>query len=291
MKIVIIANPVSGGGRSYRRIRDYVRSFKHPEWDVEIVDTHSPEHAGMLAQESMQNPPDLLGICGGDGTINEVASRVPRPACPVALIPAGTANVVARELGIPLSPVRALQVALKMRAVRRVDLGSLNGGSRRFLFVAGIGFDAYVVANVRPNLKKKLGMIAYATAIVSCLRNYSFPAFEVIVEDKTFAATSCLVCNAKSYGGGLLFCPDADMSDGMLDVLILKGNRRVALAAFLLQAWCGKPTNLDWICRLRARSLRIEGGTGALVQADGELAGSPPIKISLTDAVFPLVIP
>jgi diacylglycerol kinase (ATP) len=291
MKIVIIANPVSGGGRSYRRIRDYVRNFEHPDWDIEIVDTHSPEHAGMLARELMQRPPDLLGICGGDGTINEVASRVPQPACPVALIPTGTANVVARELGIPLNPVRALQVALKMRAVRRVDLGCLDGGSRRFLFVAGIGFDAYVVASVRPNLKRKLGMAAYAAAIISCLRNYSFPTFEVMIGDQTYAATSCLACNAKSYGGGLIFCPDADMSDGMLDVLILKGNHRLALASFLLQAWCGRPANLDWVCRLRARTLGIKGGNGALVQADGELAGRPPLEISLTDAIFPLVIP
>jgi diacylglycerol kinase (ATP) len=291
MKIAIIANPVSGGGRAYRRIKNYVREFRHPDWEIEIVDTHSPEHAGMLARELMQKPPDLLGICGGDGTINEVASHVPQPACPVALIPTGTANVVARELGIPLSPVRALEVALKMRAVRRVDLGSLDGGSRRFLFVAGIGFDAYVVASVRPKLKKKVGMAAYAAAIISCLRNYPFPSFDVVIEDQRYAATSCLACNAKSYGGGLTFCPDADMSDGMLDILILKGKRRLALAAFLLQAWCGRPANLSWVCRLRARTLRIEGGEGALVEADGELAGRPPIEISLTDAVFPLVIP
>ena len=119
-------------------------------------------------------PQIYSAICGGDGTLNEVASRVPYPPFPVALLPAGTANVVARELGLPLDPIRALQVALN-RVVRPVDLGELNAGVRRFLFVAGIGFDAYVVANVRPALKKKLGMAAYAAAIVSGLRRYSFP--------------------------------------------------------------------------------------------------------------------
>lgn len=291
MKISIIANPVSGGGRAYTWLQDYARSGKPPEWNIEIRTTQGPNHAGVLARELMGKSPDLLGICGGDGTINEVASQVPRPLCPVALIPAGTANVVARELKIPLNPLRALQVALKMRAVQRVNLGELNGGARRFLFVAGIGFDAYVVAGVRPGLKKKFGMAAYAAAIVSCLRSYSFPEFQVAAGGRIYKATSCLACNAKSYGGGLLFCPDADMSDGMLDVLILEGNRRLALAAFLLQAWLGKPANHLWVHRLRTPALRIEGGPGALVQADGELAGGLPLEIHLTDAVFPLIIP
>lgn len=291
MKIAIIANPISGGGRAYRWLQKCAGDWKHPDWDVEVRATRGPNQAGLLAEELMQNPPDLLGICGGDGTINEVASRVPQPLCPVALIPAGTANAVARELRIPLSPGRALQVALRKRAVRRVDLGILNSGARRFLFVAGIGFDAYVVASVNPGLKKKLGMAAYAAAIISCLRSYSFPEFQVVIGSRTYRATSCLACNARSYGGGLLFCPDADMSDGMLDVLILEGNRRLALADFLWHAWWGKPATRDWVHRLRTPSFQIKGGANALVQADGELAGSPPLEISLTDAIFPLVIP
>jgi diacylglycerol kinase (ATP) len=291
MRIAIIANPVSGGGRAYRHLQNYVRSGKHPDWEIEILTTRGRDHAGELARELSQNPPHLLGICGGDGTINEVASLVPKPPCPIALIPAGTANVVARELGIPLNPVRALQAALNMRTVRHVDLGALNGGTRRFLFVAGIGFDAYVVANVRPGLKAKAGMAAYAAAILSCLRSYSFPEFQVLVGGDVFTATSCLACNAKSYGGGLVFCPDAEMGDGMLDILILEGNRRLALAAFLFQAWCGKPASHDRVHRLRARTLRIEGSAGVLVQADGELVSGLPLEISLTDAIFPLVIP
>jgi YegS/Rv2252/BmrU family lipid kinase len=291
MRIVIIANPVSGGGRAYRWIQNCAQNWEYPDWELKILATRGPDHAGELVQELLQDPPDLLGICGGDGTVNEVASKVPHPPCPVALLPAGTANVVARELGTPLNPARALRAALKMRAVRHVDLGALNGGARRFLFVAGIGFDAYVVANVRPDLKRKFGMAAYAAAILSCLRSYSFPEFQVIVGGKAYTATSCLACNAKSYGGGLVFCPNAEMSDGMLDVLILEGNQRLALAAFLFQAWCGKPANHDHVHRLRARSLRIEGGAGVLVQADGELACGLPLEISLTDAIFPLVIP
>jgi YegS/Rv2252/BmrU family lipid kinase len=290
MRLVIIANPVAGGGRAYKQIQSYVRRWPHARWEVKILATRSRDEAGLLAQKLTRDPPDLLAICGGDGTLNEVASRIPNPPFPIALLPAGTANVVARELGIPLNPISALEIGLK-RAVRRLDLGNLGAGTRRFLFVAGIGFDAYVVAKVHPGLKKKLGMAAYAAAIISCIRSYSFPEFQVAIEGRTYTATSCLACNAKSYGGGMLFCPEADMSDGLLDVLVLEGDRRLGLARFLFQAWRGKTESHDWVHRLRARSLQIEGDAAVLAQADGELAGGLPLKIGLANAAFPLVIP
>jgi diacylglycerol kinase (ATP) len=291
MKLSIIANPVAGGGRPYQAIQRCVREWPHPGWEAEILTTRSPGHAGLLAQELTGHPPDLLAICGGDGTINEVASHISDPPFPIAILPAGTANVLARELRLPLDPVQALQVALK-RKTRKVDLGELEPGTRRrFLFVAGIGFDAYAVFRVRPALKKKLGMAAYAVAVVDCLRSYSFPEFRVILGDRSFTATSCLACNAKSYGGGLLFCPDADMSDGLLDILILQGHRRLALAWFLLLAWFGKPESGHWIHRLRAESLKIEGPDNVLIQTDGELAGNLPLHVNLIHSTFPLVIP
>jgi YegS/Rv2252/BmrU family lipid kinase len=290
MRLVIIANPVAGGGSAYRSILDYVRNWNRPGWDIEIRETQRPAHAGFIAEELTAFPPDLVGICGGDGTINEVASRLAHPPFPIAILPAGTANVVARELRVPLHPVRALEIALA-RNVRHVDLGKLNAGGRRFLFVAGVGFDAFVVAGVNPGLKKKIGMAAYAAAIVSCLRNYSFPEFNVKVEGRAYTATSCLACNAKSYGGGLRFCPGADMADGLLDILILEGRRRVALGCFLLQAWIGRAATHDWVHRIRTRSLRVEGGADVLVQADGELAGGLPVEIGIEDRSFPLVIP
>jgi len=291
MKVAIIANPIAGSGRAYRSIQNYVRQRRKSDWEVEILTTRSRNHAGLLAQELLRRPPDLLAICGGDGTINEVASRVSNPPFPIAILPAGTANVVARELGLPLNPIKALEIGLK-RAIRRVDLGELDSEPRRrFLFVAGIGFDAYVVSSVTPGLKAKLGMAAYAVAVVRCLQSYSFAEFQVVVDNRTFNATSCLVSNARSYGGGLLFSPGANMSDGLLDILILQGSSRFALARFLFQAWRGIPETHNWVHRLQARSLRIEGPAGVLVQADGELVEGLPIEISLEPSAFPLVIP
>jgi diacylglycerol kinase (ATP) len=291
MKLSIIANPVAGGGRAYRMILHYFKQWDRSDWEVDFLTTRSRNHAGQLARELLCSPPDLLVVCGGDGTLNEVASQIPEAPFPVAIVPAGTANVVARELRVPLDPVRALQVGLT-RALRRVDLGTLGPGSkRRFLFVAGIGFDAYVASSVRPDLKSMIGIGAYAYAIVRCLQNYTFPEFQVIAGDRTYTATSCLACNARSYGGELLFCPDANMYDGLLDILVLEGHRRLDLARFLLKARLHKPETREWIHRFRAESIRIEGPPAVCVQADGEIIDGLPLEITLAHSAFPLVVP
>ncbi len=291
MKIVIIANPRAGGGRAFRSVERHVGRWRHPEWDVRILATRHRGHAGELALQLLDAPPDLLAVCGGDGTVNEVASSIPSPPFPVAVLPAGTANVIARELGLPLDPVRALEIGLK-RSVRRVDLGELGTvPRRRFVFVAGIGFDAFVAASVRPALKDRLGMGAYALAILQCLRSYPFPGFEVAAGGRTFAATSCIVANARKYGGGLLFCPRADMQDGLLDILVLEECGRIRLARFLIEAWLGRPASPSWVHRLQSREVSVRGGGDIPVQADGEPAGPLPVDIGLMPSTFPLVVP
>ena len=288
MRLSIIANPVAGGGRAFRSLQIFVARWPYRGWQVEILTTRGRNDAGEIASRLRLNPPDLVAVCGGDGTVNEVASHVPRPPFPVAILPAGTANVLARELGLPLNAVKALDLALK-GVPRRIDLGSIGRPTRRFLFVAGIGFDAFVVSQVRPGLKSRLGMAAYAAAILECLKRYTFPQFQVEVNGRTLHATSCLVCNSKRYGGGLLFCPEADMADGQLDILILEKQSRLELARFLFLAWCGKPEKRGWVHRLRSSSFGIEGPDTVPIQTDGELAGNIPTAVSLENSAFPLI--
>jgi diacylglycerol kinase (ATP) len=291
MHLTIIANPVAGGGRPFRKIRRYLQRWNHENWTVDLLPTQHANHAGDLALQLLDHPPDLLAVCGGDGTINEVATCLPNPPFPIAVLPGGTANVLARELGLPLDPVRSLKVALNKK-VFRTDLGELEGeSSRRFIFVAGIGFDAYAVSMARPSLKAVMGMGAYGVAIIECLKNYSFPEFIVRANGCSFTATSCLVCNAKSYGGGMVFCPDADMADGFLDVLIIEGVHRLGLARFLFSAWCGIQEKHSWVHRIRTRELSVEGPTSVMLETDGELAGTLPVRIRLSPNQFPLVVP
>jgi diacylglycerol kinase family enzyme len=199
--------------------------------------------------------------------------------------------VVAKELKLPLNPLRALDVALR-RSASRIDLGELGpGGRRRFVFVAGIGFDAYVAASVRPAEKDALGVGAYVLAGLRCLRSYPFREFKVVVDGREFAATGCMAANMKRYGGGMVFCPEADMRDGLLDILIMNQRSKLRIARFFFNAWLGRAESGPWIQRLRSRNASLSGPGDIRIQADGEAAGTLPVDISILPSSFPLVMP
>jgi diacylglycerol kinase (ATP) len=291
MKGVIIANPRAGGGRAYRVLCRHVSRRRYPGWDMDLISTNYPGQAGEIALELAANPPDFLAVCGGDGTLNEIASAIPSPPYPVAILPGGTANVLARELHVPMDPVRALGIAIK-RSIRSVDLGALGPGDRRrFLFVAGIGFDAYVAARVNASLKDAVGIGAYVLAGLRCIRTYPFKEFRVTADNRSFSATSCIVANARLYGGGLVFCPEADMQDGLVDVLIFESRSRLGLIRLFFHAWIGKPQRSATVHRLQCRRLSISGPGDIPIQVDGESAGTLPVDIGLLPRTFPLCAP
>lgn len=291
MKLVIIANPVSGRGRPYRKLQRLISRWPYGDWQVEVVATQGPGHAAALARDLRSAGPDMLAVCGGDGTLSEVATGLPDPPFPVLILPGGTANVMARELGLPLDPVAALAAGLR-GSVRRVDLGILAGGrSGRFLLFVGAGFDAFVNARVRPDLKARLGIAAYYLETLRALAAYGFPEFEVAAGDETFRVSSCLVAGASRYGGGLVLTPEADMSDGQLDLLAIRTRRKRDYLRLLSCARLGRTPSFPWIERRRVRSAELRGGRDIRVQADGEIAGTLPVSIALSPAAFPLVVP
>jgi YegS/Rv2252/BmrU family lipid kinase len=291
MKVAIIVNPISGRGRPVQRIRRILAEHPFAGQEYELILSRFPGHAGEIARELCAKPPDLLAVCGGDGTINEVVSSVPDPPFPLAILPAGTSNVLAQELNIPADLREALRVALGCR-VRRVDLGCLESLTRRrFLLMAGIGFDARVVATTKLSLKQKLGLVAYFHATVRSMIAYSFDEFRVVTRDGSTPAISCVVANASKYGGGLVLTPQADIADGQLDTLVVEPASKLELLGFLISSRLGRLKPLPFIRRLRTSSLKVEGPREVLVQVDGELAGTLPAEITLAHCAFPLIVP
>jgi diacylglycerol kinase (ATP) len=291
VRISIIANPRSGRGRVFRRVQEYVRNWPHRDWEVELLTTGAPGHAAELACALASRPPDLLAVCGGDGTINEVANGMPDPPFPVAVVPAGTANVLARAMGVPLDPVEAIKVALG-GSVLRVDSCFLQGTpARYFLLMAGAGFDAYVVSRTSSALKDRVGIAAFYQSTVQCLATYDFPEFTIEAEGLSVRATTSVVANSRGYGGGLVLTPSADMTDGLLDIVAVQGRSRVNLALFALTALLGRPRRYPWVRYARARSVNIDGPSGVMVQVDGEQIGNLPAAIRIVPRSFPLVVP
>ena len=159
------------------------------------------------------------------------------------------------------------------------------------MFVAGIGFDAHVAASVRSAEKDALGVGAYVLAGLRCLNSYPFREFQVVVDRRSFTATGCIVANMKRYGGGMVFCPKADMQDGLLDILIINQRNKFRIARFFFNAWLGRAESGPWIQRLQSRSVSLSGSGDIRIQVDGEIAGTLPVDISILPSAFPLVVP
>jgi len=290
-RLSIIVNPVAGRGRVWHRLRSILDAWPYPDWEPGVHVTGAPGDAGRFAAGLMRDPPERVAVCGGDGTLNELASAVPEPACPIALIPAGTANVLAHELNIPLDAERAVAAAVG-GTVQGVDLGRIEGRRQRcFLLMAGAGLDAFIVSRTSSRLKGNIGMASYYLSAIHSLLTYSFPEFEVETEREGFRASSCIIANAHSYGGGLVLTPDADIRDGLFDVLVIQGKPKILYLRVLVRALMRRPRAYPWARVVRAGKVSLAGPAAVPLQADGESAGGLPVEITLVPRSFPLVVP
>lgn len=224
----------------------------------EILFTDSIANACTTAATLSADPKNLVVACGGDGTIHTIANNLARDAA-MGIIPSGTANVIARELGIPASAREAAKLLLT-GAVQKIDLGLCN--RRKFIFVAGIGFDAEVAASVSPRLKKYFGRYAYHLTAIRRFADYRPPLLRVSVDgaDNEFVGRFAIIANMRRYGGDLFFAPAARYNDGVLDMVLVE-NFDMQTILRLLNFAKGKG-------RFPAEGVRILKGKNFVVRAD-----------------------
>ncbi len=271
-KIKIIANPHSGSLNKAEldEAVAYLRRFL----PAEVVFTHSLKEALDVMREISAESGVLPVICGGDGTLNAYLNNAELGNY-FGLIPRGTANVVARELGVPLNYMGAAKTLLT-GAVQEVDLGVCNG--KRFLFSAGLGFDAMAAHNVSRGLKRLCGQYAYYLSGVKTFLNYRRPRFEVYVDEGKEAVLGefVLVSNMRRYGGELFFALDARYDDGLLDLVVLKTLDLSSALSLLQYGKTGKRPELtdgmeEKFCVLRGKKFRIVPTEPQRFQLDGEV--------------------
>lgn len=216
-KIFILANAASRSLNRQALATACTLSGKHIP--TEIIFTSSQEHAREISGKLSADPASLVVACGGDGTIHTLLNSL-SPGAAMGLIPAGTANVIARELGIPIDMRNACKTLLT-GAIQDVDTGDCDG--QKFLFVAGIGFDARVAGAVSPLLKKVFGRYAYHIAGVQQFFGYRPPRLTVRINGDTneHHGRFAIIANMRRYGGDLFFAPAARYDDGQLDLLLV----------------------------------------------------------------------
>jgi YegS/Rv2252/BmrU family lipid kinase len=258
------------------------------------VETRAPGHAIALADEAARAGVPLVVAVGGDGTLNEVVNGVAplRESHPVTVgaVMTGRGRDACRNLGLRRDPRRAVQRLVDGDIVSR-DLGLAvwPGGRRFFIAAAGVGFDALVVRRAGT----RGGRLRYLAAVVRSLREYR-PGLVVVDgpagESWTGAAASVIVCNGPCLGGGMRIAPGARIDDGLLDVVVLGGLGRIALAAWLPTVFWGGHLANRKIRTWRAPAFAVRTAGASPVQLDGELVGSPPLDIIAQPSALQLIV-
>ncbi|MBM4035540.1 MAG: hypothetical protein FJ291_27680, partial [Planctomycetes bacterium] len=273
-RALVIVNPIAGRGKGQRLLSPVEEGLRLRGIAAEAAVTAKPGDAREAARAAGGH--DLVAVVGGDGTLNEVLNGLEADR-PVALLPLGTGNVLAKEFRLPRS-VGGFAAMVERGRERRLDLWAANG--RRFVSMLGAGFDAAVAARLAAERSGGIRMWRYARLIATTLARYGAPRIEVVtdgappVEARGFALAS----NVRGYGGPFAITRDAVPDDGLLDLCVLPkgglGRYVRALLAFLVR--CPRLSGARFF---RGRGVRLASSERVSYQVDGDAAGVLPVTI------------
>lgn len=288
-RALLVVNPASRRGR--RACPRAVRALEAAGVSCTVLATERPGHARILAIEHAATH-DVVCAVGGDGTIMEIVSALAPDGPPVAIIPAGTGNLLARALGVPLSPARAARGILSS-VEARIDLGRLADGTR-IAIGAGVGIDAAMIATTSSTWKRRIGVIAYVvTGARHALVRRRFAAV-ITVDGVTVRreASSVLVANFGALLNGLITLGDGiRYDDGVLDVCIFDPRTTLDALRIALRLLTGRAGADPAMTYLRGREIVVTTEPTLPAQADGELIGETPFTVSVEPLAARLLIP
>ncbi|HEV3469391.1 MAG TPA: diacylglycerol kinase family protein [Pyrinomonadaceae bacterium] len=292
----LILNPKAGrgGAAAAGEVALFCERARAGGVTVEVRPTEGPGDAVRLAAEAARGGAFAVVVRGGDGTVHEAIQGLAGSGARLLVWPAGTANVLARQLGLPASAEGAARVLVGGRA-RRISLGlatSGRTGERRYFFMlAGVGLDASVVQSVRPGLKRRVGEVAFWYAGLGHLARWRPRVFHVEVDGERLPATYAAVGKAPWYGGGLAITPRARLEAEEFEVCVINTRSRLRYLRLLGRAMRGgvAPEGAPGVCFRRVKHVRATGE--APVQADGELIGELPMTFEVAPEGIEVIVP
>lgn len=287
-RFLIIRNPKAG----WLARHHYYATLKRLQGagaDVEIVKTgrHGDGRAA-AARAAGRGTFDAVVAAGGDGTVHDVAEGLLGSGTPLGIIPMGTGNVFARELGLTFSAA-PLADALLVGEVQEVPVGEVNG--RPFLFVIGVGFDAEAVRHLEGHDIRYLGRASFVLPVLQALATAGRRPLQVTTESGVHPADWVIVTRVRHYAAGLTLTRHAELLRPGLHVVRFAGGGPLVRARQLAALLGGLLTHDPGVTIEPARELRIEGDSGAPVQIDGEAKGDLPLQIGIHRRRLRLVFP
>jgi YegS/Rv2252/BmrU family lipid kinase len=285
-KAVLYYNPRAGRTPLTReRLKLLLKRLYQLGMDAEAVTSDTAE--GAVANLDLTGK-DLLLIFGGDGTLHSLLPAVVKWNVPVGVLPSGTANVLARELGIPRNVEKAVEV-LHTGKPRRICLG--RSQDRFFHLMAGVGLDGYIIGQTSPRLKKIMGVGAYWLAGWRHFWNAPLSRFDVDIDGVVHQASFAVISNCRYYGGHLSITPRASLFENCLDVCLFTSINRSRFLTYLYGVSRGTHLSFSDVVYSKASSVRIEGAPGIPVQMDGELSGHLPLEVTTYSPGIEVIVP
>ena len=294
---VLIYNPKAG--RLKRNAEELVGKavacLHAAGFDVTVAPTTGPGTAGGIARERIAAGAGLIIAAGGDGVINETVEGMVNSQTPLAILPAGTANVLATELKLGANMWRAAG-RLSELTPRRISLGhiSCDGGrvSRHFLLMAGAGFDAHIVYNLNSSLKARAGKLAYWAASWSQVGR-RLPQILVETEGRQIQCSFALFSKVRNYGGDFEIARTASLFDGRFEAALFEGRSTANYLKYVFGMAMRRLDKMKGVTFLKTdrANLTCPGDPRVYMQIDGEFAGRLPAEIRIVPDALTLLVP
>lgn len=294
-RVIVLTNPKAGHGNAPHAAEVATTRFQKLGIDVVAIVGRDAAHAHQLVEAGLAKGADALVVVGGDGVIRLALQSLAGKNIPLGIVPAGTGNDHAREYRLPTADPAAAVDVIAAGHTETVDLGCIRGADGTqtwFGTVAATGFDSLVSDRVN-RMRWPHGRMRYNLAILAELSRLHPLPFRLVLDgereilaDLTLAAFGI----TRSYGGGMLICPGADHSDGLLDITMVRSGSRTRLIRLFPTVFKGTHINLDEVSTARARTVRVES-PGINAYADGDFVCPLPVEISAEPGALRILVP
>ncbi|SNQ49213.1 Sphingosine/diacylglycerol kinase-like enzyme [Frankia canadensis] len=288
-RLTVVVNPSAGRGRALRLLGGVCAQLSHWAADVRVAPTRSLDHAGELAAAASAQGRVVVAL-GGDGLAGAVAGAVAAAGGVLAVLPGGRGNDFVRGLGLPDDPRRVAAELARAREVR-IDLPEVDG--RPFLGIASVGYDSDVQV-IADRARLLRGRHVYTYAALRALAAWRPARFTVTVDDEApreLRGWTVGAANAPCYGGGMRFAPDADLTDGLVEVVLISHTSRLTFLALFPRVFSGRHVHTRHVRVLRGRRVRVEADRPFAVYADGDPLATLPATVEVRPSALRLLVP
>ncbi len=299
MRALVVYNPAAGHRDAAGDLENAAALLTSHGWQVTVRHTHGHGDAAAIAKEGAQAGYEMVVAAGGDGTLGQVATGLAHSDSILGLLPVGTGNVWARNLGIPFwtptsrSALSKAADILVNGSVHTMDLGQID--ERYFVLHSGIGFDAQITQDVevRRETLRNLRNVGYVMATISMAFSLRGTRVTITIDGRTIRerAIMILVCNSQYYAGSFCVAPRARLDDGMLDVYVFKGGNTIDTFAHIFKLFLGKHLRDPKVEVYQAREIEIRSDKTLPVQVDGDPLGHTPVSVAVAPRALKVVVP